>query len=80
MLIETTMKNGYSFVTDCDELTTAKNDFTGALVEVNWIGCKTGKPIYIDVSDVVSIVRLDNVSKPTELRTTDKMSEEAKHE
>ena len=80
MLIETTLKNGYSFVTECDDLATARNDLTGALVEVKWIGCKTGKPIYIDVSEVVAIVRLDNVSKPTELSTTDKMSEEEKHE
>lgn len=80
MLIETTLKNGYSFVTDCDDLATARNDFTGALVKVNWIGCKTGKPIYVNINYIVAIVRLDDPSKPTDISTTDKISEEEKHE
>lgn len=60
MLIQTTLKNGYSFVTDCENLSTKTNSFTGSIVETQWSGCKTGKPIYVDASEVVAIVRLDD--------------------
>lgn len=60
MLIQTTLKNGYSFVTDCEDLRVKKSDFTGYLTEVQWNGCKTGKPIHVDVNEIVAIVRLDN--------------------
>lgn len=63
MLIQTTLKNGYSFTTDCEHLTTKKNEFTGCIVDAIWGGCKTGKPIYVDANEIVSIVRLDDITK-----------------
>ena len=63
MLIQTTFKNGYSFVTDCESLRVKEGDFTGYLADVQWNGCKAGKPIYVDANEIVAIVRLDDITK-----------------
>lgn len=66
MLIQTTLKNGHSFVTDCDDFEIHKNKLTGSIENMKWINCKTGKPIYLDPLEIVSVVRLDNASAPKE--------------
>lgn len=63
MLIETVLRNGYKFVTQCEELYTSKNKLTGGLSEVKWSDIKTGKPIWVNIDEVVAIIRLDDCSK-----------------
>ncbi len=63
MLIQTSLKNGYSFTADCDDLIIKKSNLTGDIVGATWAKCKTGKPIYVDMNEIVSIVRLDDITK-----------------
>lgn len=63
MLIETVLKNGYKFVTECEDFNCQKNILTGALDEANWLGVKTGLPCYVDSKEIVAMIRIDDCSK-----------------
>lgn len=63
MLIETVLKNGYKFVTDCEDFYCRRNEITGNVADVHWLGIKTGLPSYVKADEIVAMIRIDDCSK-----------------
>jgi len=56
MSIKFILKNGCSFTTKCENFTVNKNGF-GQVVGFDMTGIEENKPIYVDLEEIVAIVR-----------------------
>ena len=45
-------KSGREIQMDCEVFTVSINKLSGDITKINWEGCKDGKPMYIDLSQV----------------------------
>lgn len=63
MLIETVLKNGYKFVTECEDFYCRRNETSGEVDDAHWLDIKTGRPNYVKVDEIVAMIRIDDCSK-----------------